>query len=96
MMNAPSICRSKGNLKGKTVILTGGTSGIGYETAFHLAKRGARIIIGCRKLKTGLRAAKKLRDQSGHKLIEVKMLNLASLASVRDFAAEVYVLLSSI
>ena len=40
-------------------------------------------------MKSGLKAAKKLREQSNHKLIEVKMLDLTSLASVRDFATEV-------
>ena len=74
VMSAPQICRSKGTMKGKTVILTGGTTGIGYETAFHLAKRGAHVIIGCRKLKKGLKAAKRLRDESGHKMIEVKIM----------------------
>lgn len=42
------ICKSKNRMDGKTVIITGCTSGIGKETARDLAKRGARIIMACR------------------------------------------------
>ena len=87
--NAPVICLSKGTLKGKTVVITGGTSGIGYETVFHLASRGARVIIGCRELKKGLKIAKRLREESKQKYIEIKLLDLASLSSVREFANDI-------
>ena len=36
------------SLVGKTVIITGGTSGLGLETATELSLRGARIILVCR------------------------------------------------
>lgn len=44
------VCKSKANMKGKTVIITGCTSGIGRETAKDLAKRGARVIMACRNV----------------------------------------------
>lgn len=45
------VCKSRNKLTGKTVIITGGNSGIGKETAIDLAKRGARVIFACRDLK---------------------------------------------
>lgn len=46
------ICKSKNRMDGKTVIITGCTSGIGKETTKDLAKRGARIIMACRNMDT--------------------------------------------
>lgn len=45
------VCKSKNKMNGKTVIITGCTSGIGKETARDLAKRGARVIMACRNVK---------------------------------------------
>lgn len=45
--------RSDVCLKGKTAIITGANTGIGFETALDLAKRQARIIIACRNVEKG-------------------------------------------
>lgn len=50
-------CKSKNRMDGKTVIITGCTSGIGKETARDIAKRGARLIMACRNVE----AANKLK-----------------------------------
>ncbi|CAF1065547.1 unnamed protein product [Didymodactylos carnosus] len=69
----------------KTVVITGGSSGIGYETAKDLARRGARLIIVSRNPKKGQAAVAKLRDKSGNKQIEFMQCDLCSLDSVKNF-----------
>jgi NAD(P)-dependent dehydrogenase (short-subunit alcohol dehydrogenase family) len=66
-------------------IVTGGSSGIGIETARALAKAGARVVIGARDLPKAEEVAKKLRDETKNAKIEVEKLELDSLASVNDF-----------
>ena len=39
---------SSDRLEGKTIMVTGASSGLGYATALDLAKRGARVIMACR------------------------------------------------
>ena len=63
-------------LDGKTVIVTGGNSGIGYTTALDLANRGARVIIGCRSEERGSQAERDLREQSGSDLVSSDRLTL--------------------
>ena len=73
----------------------GGNTGIGYETALDLAKRGACIIMGCRDLKKANNAAKTIRMES-KSTVHVLSLDLASFASVRQFAAKVLELTSKV
>ncbi len=42
------ICTSEKRLDGKVAVVTGGSSGIGYETAMDLARRGAEVVITSR------------------------------------------------
>lgn len=75
-------------LDGKTAVVTGANSGIGYYTALELARAGAAVVIGCRDAGRGEEALRGLRQQSGGQ-VSLVPLDLASLASVRAFAAEV-------
>lgn len=74
---------------GKTVVITGGNTGIGKETARILAWRKARVIIGCRNITKGLKAAAEIIENTGNRNIEVKKLDLSSFKSVRKFAEEI-------
>ena len=79
-------CHSTKRLEGKTVVITGGNTGIGKETAVDLAKRGAKVIVGCRNLEKGKAALKEIQERSGSTNVYLEQLDLASLDSVRTFA----------
>ena len=80
------VCQSKNRLDGKTVIITGGNTGIGKETAIDLAKRGAKVIIACRSEERGANALKDIKKESGSEHVYLRLLDLASFASIRKFA----------
>ena len=82
-------CTSLALLNGKTVIITGANTGIGKATAIDLAKRNARVIMACRNDEKGEKAANQVRRESGSYNVEYRHLDLASLASVRQFAQEI-------
>ena len=86
---AGAVCKSKASLTGKTVIITGGNTGIGKETAVDLAKRNARVILACRSVQKGEEAAVEVRKRSGSDNVLFIQLDLASLASVRRFATRI-------
>ena len=83
------VCRSQARLDGKTVIITGANTGIGLETAVDLAKRNARVILACRSVERGETAAVEVRKRSGNDNAVFVQLDLASLDSVREFAAKI-------
>ena len=68
---------------GRTIIVTGASSGLGVVTARELARVGARVVLAVRDPAKGERAAAAMAGQT-----EVRRLDLADLASVRAFAAE--------
>lgn len=83
---AGGVCRSKARLDGKTVIITGANTGIGKETAIDLASRGAKVILACRDVMRAERAATDIMKKSNNQNIVVKIVDLASLDSIRKFA----------
>jgi len=89
LITTSGICQSPNKLQGKTVIITGATTGIGKETALDLACRGARVILACRNISKADLVKDEIIKESGNKNVIVRELNLASLSSVRKFAAEV-------
>ena len=72
----------------KTILITGGTSGIGKETAIALAKKGATVVFTARTEEAGEVARKEIIDQSGNPSVSVLVADLSSLASVRHLAEE--------
>jgi NAD(P)-dependent dehydrogenase (short-subunit alcohol dehydrogenase family) len=69
------------NQDGRIAVVTGANSGLGLVTARELARAGATVVVACRDLVKGQRAAGEMPGT-----VEVKQLDLADLASVRAFA----------
>jgi NAD(P)-dependent dehydrogenase (short-subunit alcohol dehydrogenase family) len=73
---------------GKRILITGANSGIGYRAAFTLARKGAHIIFACRDRHKAEAAIARLNAEAPGASIELALLDLASLTSVRNFAAQ--------
>src|ERR1700704_6060457 len=79
---------SEVDLTGRRVIVTGGASGIGIETARALAGAGADVTLAVRDIEVGDRIALEIAESEGNNNIHVRPLDLADRASVRQFAEE--------
>jgi NAD(P)-dependent dehydrogenase (short-subunit alcohol dehydrogenase family) len=71
---------------GKLAVVTGATGGLGYQTAIRLAQAGAEVVLTGRNEAKGREAVSKIRNQFPDAKISFDVLDLASLASVADFA----------
>lgn len=76
------------NLDGKKVIITGGSSGIGFEAAKVLASRNAELTLAVRNIEKGERAAGAIKKLYPGARTAVMMLDLADLSSIEKFAAK--------
>ncbi|MFG2532461.1 oxidoreductase [Streptomyces sp. NPDC048516] len=72
---------------GRSAVVTGANSGLGYATARELARHGARVLLACRDEARGRAALDRLRADVPTAEAEFRPLDLADLSSVRDFAA---------
>lgn len=73
---------------GRIAIVTGSNSGLGFDTARVLAQRGAHVAMAVRDTAKGEAAAARIRDAAPGADVRVHKLDLGSLASVRQAAAE--------
>jgi NAD(P)-dependent dehydrogenase (short-subunit alcohol dehydrogenase family) len=74
------------NLSGKTAVVTGANSGLGWETALELAKHGAHTILACRDATRARDAVDRIRAVHPSAQVEVVPLDLASLQSIGEFS----------
>ncbi|KAF9586637.1 Retinol dehydrogenase 12 [Lunasporangiospora selenospora] len=73
----------------RVAIVTGGNTGLGYETAKALVEAGYFTIIACRSIQKGKEAALKIEETTGVKnKISVMALDLSSFKSIEEFAAQ--------
>lgn len=75
------------NLVGKVAVVTGANTGLGFETALALYEMGAKVIVACRSEKRGLDAIKRIEAAGDGGDAVYQHLDLASLNSVKEFAA---------
>jgi NAD(P)-dependent dehydrogenase (short-subunit alcohol dehydrogenase family) len=75
--------------KGKLAVVTGANSGIGWPTALELARAGAEVILAARTIDKGRDAVERIRRQLPQANVRFELLDLASLRSIREFAAKV-------
>lgn len=74
---------------GRTILVTGANTGLGFETAKVLAERGARVLLGCRSVGKANTAIDAIRGDVSDANLDVVQLDQADLASVHDAAAQV-------
>jgi NAD(P)-dependent dehydrogenase (short-subunit alcohol dehydrogenase family) len=74
------------DLPGNIYLVTGASSGLGQETARMLASHGAKIVMAVRSREKGELAAAAIRKAVPDAVLDIRLVDLASLASVRAFA----------
>ncbi|MFB6165015.1 MAG: oxidoreductase [Haloarculaceae archaeon] len=71
---------------GRTVVVTGANSGLGYEVTEAFAAKGATVVLACRSASRGQNAAADVRQSVTDPSLDVRELDLADLSSVESFA----------
>jgi NAD(P)-dependent dehydrogenase (short-subunit alcohol dehydrogenase family) len=74
---------------GRVAIVTGGNGGLGLETVRQLGRKGAHVIMAARNMSKATKAAAEIRPDVSDSLLEVRNLDLASMASIEEFATGV-------
>jgi retinol dehydrogenase-12/retinol dehydrogenase-13 len=76
-------------MTGRTVVITGPTSGIGKEIAIGLAGLGANLVLGCRDIAKGREVAAEIGSGRPSGVIEVAAVDMASRTSIEQFARKI-------
>lgn len=76
------------DMSGKTILITGATSGIGKAAAFDLAKMGAEIVVVGRNPEKTAQVIKQIQEDSGNTAVSGLIADLSSMAQVRQLAQE--------
>ena len=87
-MNTPWTTADIASQAGKRILITGANSGVGYHAALMLARKGAQVILACRDKQRGEDALSRLNADAPGTHAELALVDLASLASVHQFAQQ--------
>ena len=74
--------------QGRLAIVTGANSGIGFQAARYLAQAGAAVVLACRSAERGEAARARIAAEIPAANVQVRVLDVADLDSVRRFSAE--------
>ena len=74
------------DLSGRTAVVTGANSGLGFESALALSRAGASVVLACRDQAKGADALERIRRAAPDADVALARLDLADLASVGEFA----------
>lgn len=77
------------SLDGRVWVVTGANSGLGLESVKALAARGATVVMACRSPERAEAAAQEVKRETPDAKVELRSLDVSSLASVEAFAREV-------
>lgn len=79
------------SFEGKTVLVTGGTAGLGFEASLKILRQGVSVlIIGCRDPERGREAKRNLERRTGRTgVVQLWSLDMSSFKSVQEFASRV-------
>lgn len=81
-------CETDARLDGKVAVVTGGSAGLGFETARGLAQHGVRVVIASRDPLKANDARERILRETPRAEVVTRNLDLASVKSIRGFVSE--------
>ncbi|XP_047480503.1 dehydrogenase/reductase SDR family member 13-like isoform X2 [Penaeus chinensis] len=84
----PLECRCQNRVRGKVVVITGATSGIGRFTAFDLARKGALVYLAGRSREAGATVVREVTQATGNRDVHFLPLDLTEFSSIVTFVQE--------
>ncbi|XP_068214916.1 retinol dehydrogenase 11-like isoform X2 [Palaemon carinicauda] len=84
-LNRLTVCKCQNRVRGKVVVLTGATNGIGYYTALDLAKKGSLLYLACRNGEKAKKIVRNLRRVTDNKEIHYLHLDLSKFSTIENF-----------
>jgi len=76
-------------MKGKTVVITGGNDGIGFQTALELARKDAELILVCRNEQKAEAAVERIKSSTGNSNVKYVLGDMSKQKSVRQAAEQI-------